>query len=51
MLTRSIAMPAVLATTASIELEVAYGNVAVTDVGFEFELAVKAHATRRNAPA
>lgn len=50
MLTRSIAMPAVLATTESIDLEVAYGKVQVTDVGFEFELAVQAQATRRASP-
>lgn len=48
-LTRAIPMPAVLATTASIDIAVHYGNVRVSEEGFEFELALEAGTTRRPA--
>lgn len=47
MLSRSIPMPAVLATTQSIDLEVNHGEVEVNEQGFVFELALKAATTRR----
>ena len=48
MLTRSIAMPPVLATTQSIDLAVTHSDVQVTDAGFQFELSLKADTTRRS---
>jgi len=48
MLTRSIAMPAVLATTQSIDLAVQSGAVHITDDAFTFELSVRGDATRRD---
>jgi hypothetical protein len=48
-LTRSIAMPALLATTQSIDLSVRSGSVHVSDEAFTFELSVHADATRRTA--
>jgi hypothetical protein len=47
MLTRSIIMPVLIATTESIDLAVTHGEVAVTDEAFTFELGVRADATRR----
>ena len=47
MLTRSIKMPALLATTSAIELKGHAGHVAVTEQAFTFELTLDASATRR----
>lgn len=47
MLTRSIRMPALLATTESIELAVRYGTAVVTPDAFVFELELGAGTTRR----
>lgn len=46
-LTRSIAMPPLLATTQSIDLAVQSGGVHVTDEAFTFELSLRADAPRR----
>lgn len=48
-LTRSIAMPALLATTQSIDLAVQSGVVHVTEEAFTFELSLRGDATRRTA--
>lgn len=47
MFTRSIPMPALLATTESIDMAVRRGEVEVTESGFAFEVAVDATTTRR----
>ncbi|HEX5656729.1 MAG TPA: hypothetical protein VFX59_06010 [Polyangiales bacterium] len=48
MLTRSIAMPAMLSTTQSIDLGVAAGEVHVSEEAFTFSLVVRATAPRRS---
>jgi hypothetical protein len=47
MLTRSIAMPPMIATTAAIDLSVHGGDVQVTEESFSFSLVVRADAPRR----
>ncbi len=46
-LTRSIAMPSWLASTASIDLKAHAGTVEVSEEGFSFELALEASTSRR----
>lgn len=48
-LTRSIAMPAMLATTQSIDLAVQSGMVHVSEEAFTFELSLRGDATRRQS--